>query len=77
MKTLRIFTPWSSQLMGDLLEWIAGHPRLEGVELSTGWWGSTDDAAEEVAVAEEWMTHRERWPSSLRRFVFHGKEQLR
>jgi hypothetical protein len=77
LTTLRILTPWSSQLMGDLLEWIADHPRLEEVELSTRWWDSPDDAAEEVAVAAEWMTHRERWPSSLRRFVFRGKVQLR
>jgi len=77
LTTLRILTPWSSRLMGDLLEWIAGHPRLEEVELSTRWWDSTDHGAEEVAIAEEWMTHPERWPSSLRRFAFRGKEQLR
>lgn len=77
LTTLRILTPWSSQLMSDLLEWIAGLPRLEEVELSTRWWDASDDAAQEVAVAEEWMTRRERWPSSLRRFVFRGLEQLR
>ena len=77
LTTLRIHTHWSSQLMGDLLEWIAGLTRLEEVELFTRSWDATDDAAEAVAVAEEWMTHRERWPSSLRRFVFCGKEQLR